>query len=223
MAIAIILCLVFLALIAGIIVYAVRSYSKVESSYYSEQSEKTIAKNKKLKKQGLIAIILCAVMAVSVLMTGCGGGEKLIPSDITGAQVQEEFWNSDLDASAEFLAGYRAQSLDEVVRNWRQAYMQGNGAILYALFSAELKEIYLTRMKNEFTIWNFYYGKEAEKPIEVTYSTPQAIEDIENMYYSTITTIESDGITTSTYDIYIEMQNGGYFVTSYTSPEVIVQ
>lgn len=170
-----------------------------------------------------IAIILCAVMAVSVLLTGCGGGEKLIPSDITGAQVQEEFWNSDLDASAEFLAGYRAQSLDEVVRNWRQAYMQGNGAILYALFSAELKEIYLTRMKNEFTIWNFYYGKEAEKPIEVTYSTPQAIEDIENMYYSTITTIESDGVTTSTYDIYIEMQNGGYFVTSYTSPEVIVQ
>lgn len=171
-----------------------------------------------------IAIILCAVMAVSVALTGCGGsGEKLKASDITGAQVQEEFWNADLDASAEFLNGYRAQSLDEVVRNWRQAHMQGNGAILYALYSTELKEIYLTRMKNEFTIWNFYYGRETEKPIEVTYSTPQAIEDIDNMYYSTITTIESDGITTSTYDIYIELQDGGYFVTSYTAAETIVQ
>lgn len=67
MAIAIILCLVFLALIAGTIVYAVRSYSKVESSYYSEQSEKTIAKNKKLKKQGLIAIILCAICVIGFI------------------------------------------------------------------------------------------------------------------------------------------------------------
>ncbi len=175
----------------------------------------------KLTKRS-IAIVLSAAMALSLLLTGCGG-EKLIPSDITGAQVQEEFWNADLDASAEFLAGYRAQSLDEVVRNWRQAQMQGNGAILYALYSTELKEIFLTRMKNEFTIWNFYFGKETEKPIEVTYSTPQEIEDIENMYYSTITTIESDGVTTSTYDIYIEMQDGGYFVTSYTTPETIVQ
>lgn len=67
MAIAIILCLVFLALIAGTIVYAVRSYSKVESSYYSEQSEKTIAKNKKLKKQGLIAIILCVICVIGFI------------------------------------------------------------------------------------------------------------------------------------------------------------
>ena len=43
------------------------------------------------------------------------------------------------------------------------------------------------------------------------------------MYYSTITTIESDGVTTTTYDIYIELQDGGYFVTSYTAPESIVQ
>lgn len=169
-----------------------------------------------------IAIVICAVMAFSLALTGCGG-EKLIPSDITGAQVQEEFWNSDLDASAEFLNGYRAQSLDEVVRNWRQAHMQGNGAILYALYSAELKEIFLTRMKNEFTIWNFYFGKENEKPQQVTYSTPQPIEDIENMYFSTIETIESDGLTKTKYDIYIEMQDGGYFVTSYTAAETTVQ
>lgn len=166
-----------------------------------------------------IALVICAVMVVLIAMTGCGG-EKTIPSDITGAQVQEEFWNSDLDASAKILDGYRAQSLDEVVMNWRQAQMQGNGAILYALYSTELKEIYLTKMKNEFTIWNFYFGKENEKPIEVTYSTPQSIDDIKDMYYSTITTIESDGVTTTTYDIYIELQDGGYFVTSYTTPEV---
>lgn len=67
MAIAIILCLVFLALIAGTIVYAVRSYSKVESSYYSEQSETTIAENKKLKKQGLIAIILCVICVIGFI------------------------------------------------------------------------------------------------------------------------------------------------------------
>lgn len=172
-----------------------------------------------------IAVILSVVMMFALFASGCGKGSeaKLKPSDITGAQVQEEFWNPDLDASAAFLDGYRAQSLDEVVRNWRQAKMQGNGAILYALYSNELKEIYLNRMKNDFTIWNFYYGKENEKPIEVTYSTPQPIEDIDNMYYSTITTIESDGVSTSTYDIYIELQDGGYFVTSYTAAETIVQ
>ena len=171
-----------------------------------------------------IEIVICVVMALSFALTGCGGGgEKLIPSDITGAQVQEEFWNSDLDASAEFLKGYRAQSLEEVVMNWRQAQIQGNGAILYALYSTELKEIYLTRMKNEFTIWNFYFGKENEKPLQIECSTPAEIEGIENMYYSTITTIESDGITTTSYDIYIEMQDGGYFVTSYTTPEVVTQ
>lgn len=64
MAIAIILCLVFLALIAGTIVLAVSKYKKVESSYYSERSEKTIANNKKYKKQGLIAICsLCNLCA----------------------------------------------------------------------------------------------------------------------------------------------------------------
>ena len=170
-----------------------------------------------------IAVVICVVMALTFALTGCTGGEKLIPSDITGAQVQEEFWNSDLDASAEFLNGYRAQSLEEVVMNWRQAQMQGNGAILYALYSTELKEIYLTRMKNEFTIWNFYFGKENEKPLQVEYSAPAEIEGIDNMYYSTITTIESDGVTRTEYDIYIEMQDGGYFVTSYTTPEVTVQ
>ncbi len=173
-----------------------------------------------------IALVLCVAMML-VLFAGCSGGseEKLEPSLITGAQVQEEFWNADLDASAQYLNGYRAQTLEEVTRNWRQAKMQGNGAILYALYSTDLKELFLSQMKSEFGIWNFYYGKENEKPLEVTYSTPQPIddEDIKNMYYSTITTIESDGMTTTTYDIYIELQDGGYFVTSYTAPESIVQ
>ena len=170
-----------------------------------------------------ISVILCTVMLFTVALAGCGSKEKLQPSDITGAQVQEEFWNSDLDASAEILNGYRAQSLEEVVMNWRQAKMQGNGAILYALYSAELKEIYLNRMKSDFAIWNFYYGRENEKPLQVECSTPQPIEDIDNMYFSTVTTIESDGITRTSYDIYIELQDGGYFVTSYTAAETIEQ
>ncbi|MBQ8002095.1 MAG: hypothetical protein IJ297_01480, partial [Clostridia bacterium] len=100
------------------------------------------------------ALILCVVLAVA-LFAGCssGGEEKLVASDLTGAQVQEEFWNTDLDASAEYLKGYRAQSLDEVTRNWRQAKMQGNGAILYALYSTDLKELFLSQMKSEFALW----------------------------------------------------------------------
>lgn len=46
---------------------AASKYKKVESSYYSEMSEKTIANNKKYKKQGLIAIILCVVCVLGFI------------------------------------------------------------------------------------------------------------------------------------------------------------
>lgn len=173
----------------------------------------------------VFSTFLAAVMLFVLLAGGCSNGKtvKLKPSDLTGSQVQEEFWNTNLDASAEYLKGYRAQSLDEVVKNWRQAMMQGNGAIRYALYSDELKLVFLNRMKAEFTIWNFYYGNDAAKPLEVTCSEPQPIEGVDNMYYSTVTTIESDGVTTTSYDIYMEIQDGGYFITSETSPEVVTQ
>lgn len=174
---------------------------------------------KKMRRS--IAFVLALVMVVALCACSKGEEAKLKPSELTGAQVQEEFWNVDIEASAAYLAGYRAQSLDEVTRNWRQAKMQGNGAILYALYSSDLKELYLNRMKQEFGMWNFFYGNDALKPYEVTYSTPQVVEGIDGMYYSTITTIEGDGVTTSTYDIYIELVDGGYFVTSETAPAYV--
>lgn len=167
----------------------------------------------------IIGLMMALVMALSLCACGFGGEEaKLKESDLTGAQVQEEFWNSDLEASAELLMGYRAQSLEEVTRNWRQAKMQGNGAILYALYSSDLKELFLNRMNSEFGIWNFYYGKENEKPYEVTCSKVNEVDGISGMYYSTITTIGNDMITETEYDIYIELIDGGYFVTSETAP-----
>ncbi len=168
-----------------------------------------------------IAAFLAVVMVSMLALSGCGAEEvKLVESDITAAQVQEEFWNNNLDASAEFLNGFRAQSPEEVGRLWQHAKIHGNGAILYALYSSDVKETYLYAMKRDFAIWNFYFGKEDQKPQSVTISQPLPVEGIDNMYYCTISNIESDGNTKTTYDIYIELVDGGYFVTSETSPEI---
>ena len=172
----------------------------------------------KLMKKGII-LAMVFTMLVSICSCGCSKDtDNVLASDITGAEVLDAFWDSDLDASAEKLNGYRAQSAQEVANNWRQAQMQGNGAILYALYSTSLKDIYLQRMKNDFGSWNFYYGKESEKPYEVYVTEPEKVEDT-NMYYSLVTSILNDG-TTSSYDIYIELVDGGYFVVSEQAPDV---
>lgn len=69
MAIAIILCLVFLALIAGTIVLAVSKYKKVESSYYSERSEKTIANKiiRNTRSRGLLLFVLCVICVLGFI------------------------------------------------------------------------------------------------------------------------------------------------------------
>ena len=174
----------------------------------------------KLMKKALI-LALATIMLVGMCACGCSkdNSNKLVASDLTGAEILDAFWDTDLDASAAKLNGYRAQSVEEVVNNWRQAKMQGNGAILYSLYSASLKELFLQRMKNEFSIWNFYYGREYEKPLEVLISTPEAVEGTD-MYYALVTSILSDG-TTSSYDIYIELVDGGYFVVSEQAPETV--
>ncbi len=173
----------------------------------------------KLMKNTL-ALVMAAVLMLSFAGCGCSKGESnsLVPSDLTGADILNAFWDTDLDASAQKLDGYRAQSIEEVTNNWRQAKMQGNGAILYSLYSTDLKTVFLQKMKSEFGIWNFYYGRDNEKPLDVLVSTPEPVEET-NMYYSLVTSIFSDG-TTSSYDIYIELVDGGYFVVSEQAPEV---
>lgn len=171
----------------------------------------------KLMKKGFVFFML-AVMLVTVCACGCSKDEtsKLIESDLTGAEILDEFWSIDLAASAEKLDGYRAQTVDEVLSNWRQAKTQGNGAILYALYSTDLKEAYLDRMIMNGS-WNFYYNNEAERPYQVFTSAAEAVADTD-MYYSTVTSIFNDG-TSNSYDIYIQLIDGGYFVVGEQAPD----
>lgn len=169
----------------------------------------------------LLAAALTLVVIASLCACGCSSDtNKLVASDLSGAEVLNEFWNTDLDASAEFLNGYRAQSIEEVTQNWRQAKMQGNGAILYALYAPARKEICLQQMKANFGSWNFYYGvDQSQLPLDILVSTPEKVEDSE-MYYALVTTILNDG-TTNSYDIYIELVDGGYFVIDEQAPEIV--
>ncbi|MGM9551603.1 MAG: hypothetical protein ACI3XA_05050 [Clostridia bacterium] len=175
-------------------------------------------------KRGLL---LAAVVVFALSLTACFG-PKIEKSTITGTEVQEEFWNVDLDASAAKLNGYRAQSVDEVVRNWRQAKMQGNGAILYAIFSPDLKEVYLQQMKSRFGCWNFYYSPELgttdvnSMPLEMLMGSVEEIDGEKNSYSSSVSCIMRDG-STEQYQINIGLVDGGYYVTSYTQPEVVEQ
>lgn len=172
-------------------------------------------------KKGLVLVL---VLAMVFSLAACGS--KLEKSELTGAEVMDEFWNLDLDASAEKLNGYRAQSVEEVVANWRQAKMQGNGAILYALYSPDQREVYLHQMKITYGCWNFYLspaigGTDTTiMPLDILMSAPEAIEDKDDEYAVTVTAIMKDG-TTEMYDIYIALVDGGYFVTSETAPETI--
>ena len=170
----------------------------------------------KTMKKGLIFAVV-AIMLVGICACGCAEDEtsKLVASDLTGAQILDAFWDTDLAASAEKLNGYRAQSVEEVLNNWRQAKAQGNGAILYALYDTNKKELFLNTMIENGS-WNFYYNNEAEKPVQVFTSSPEAVSDTD-MYYSTVTSIFNDG-TSSSYDIYIELVDGGYFVVSEQAP-----
>lgn len=146
--------------------------------------------------------------AVLVSLCACGG-EKLIESGISGEEAQEEFWNLDIEASAEKLAEFRAQSADEVVDIWRQAKMQGNGALMYALYSPSLKGIFLEQIKNNGS-WNVYYSVDA--PIEVTCSEPEKVEETE-MYVSDVTVLKTDGNLYYS-QIFIKLVDGGYYVVS---------
>ncbi len=178
----------------------------------------------KTLKKG-IAVMVALVLALS--LTACFG-PKIEKSELTGAEVQEEFWNADMVASAKRLDGYRAQSVKEVVQNWRQAKMQGNGAILYAIYSPDLKPVYLQQMQSRFGCWNFYYSAAlggtdtSAMPLEMLMGSPEEIEGEKNAYVSTVSCIMKNG-TTEQYDIYISAVNGGYYVTSYTESEIITQ
>lgn len=147
-----------------------------------------------------------AVIAVIFTLCACGGVKK---SGITGAEAQEEFWNSDLDASAEVLNQFRAQTPEEVTSIWRQAKMQGNGALIYALYAEDLKEVFLDTMKENGS-WNMYYN--SEPPTEVTLSEPIELED-EGLYISDITTLKADGKVYYS-QIAIKLVDGGYYVVS---------
>ena len=153
----------------------------------------------------LTGLLLSALMIFAI--SGCGSGVK--KSDVTGAEAQEQFWESDLDKSAEFLNGFRAQTPEEVTSIWRQAKMQGNGALQYALYSSDLKEVFLDRIKLLGT-WNLYYG--SEPPMEVTCSEVEEVKD-EGLFISDVTTIRSDG-TILYSQIVIKLVDGGYFIVS---------
>ena len=156
-----------------------------------------------IKKVTALLLLVALMLAVS----GCGGGVK--KSDITGAEAQEQFWENDLDKSAEYLSGFRAQTPEEVTSIWRQAKMQGNGALQYALYSSDLKEVFLDNMKL-LGSWNLYYG--SEPPMEVTCSEAEEVKD-EGIFISDVTTIKNDG-TISYSQIVIKLVDGGYFVVS---------
>lgn len=153
---------------------------------------------------------LSVLLSLSLLFLLCAcGGEKLVKSKISGAEAQEEFWSTDFDASAARLSEFRAQSPEEVTSIWRQAKIQGNGALLYALYSSSLKGIFLEQIKNNGS-WNLYLY--TDSPAEVTCSEPEKIEDTD-MYVSDVTALKTDGNIYYS-QIFIELTDGGYYVVS---------
>jgi hypothetical protein len=159
----------------------------------------------KMRKKAAI-LLATALFAVSL----CSCGEKPKESGITGAEAQEEFWSTDIDASAERLNEFRAQSPQEVVNDWRQAKVQGNGALMYALYSPDLKELFLDDVKTVYGSWNLYYGQSA--PLEVTCTEPEKV-DGNDMYVSDVTILESDGSVTNS-QIFIRLVDGAYCIVS---------
>lgn len=152
-----------------------------------------------------------AILASAMLICSlCSCTEKPQESGITGAEAQEEFWNGDLEASAEKLAEFRAQSPEEVVNIWRQAKMQGNGALMYALYSADLKEVFFEKIKDNPTGWNLYYGIDA--PQEVTCTDPEKMDD-NDIYISDVTVLKTDGNLYYS-QIFIQLVDGGYYIVS---------
>lgn len=154
--------------------------------------------------------IFAAAAAAAMLASLGACAEKPKESGITGAEAQEEFWNLELDKSAEKLNAFRPQSPEEVTSIWRQARVQGNGALMYALYSADLKPIFLEKAKREYGGWNLYIT--AQAPEDVTCSAPEKVEG-SDMYVSDVTALKADGNLYYS-QIFIELVDGGYYVVS---------
>ncbi len=159
-------------------------------------------------------ISVCLVCAAAVSFAACGS--KLKKSDISSGDVQNELWNMDLDASAEKIQGFRAQTPLEVMQLWSQAKKQGNGALMYGVYSSDLKVIFLDKMKSEKGSWNMDYQPEVQDSVhqysEVEYNDPEELKD-EHVFVSDVTLKKIDGKTYYT-QVVIKLMDGGYFITS---------
>ena len=195
------------------------------------QEEKAMKNFKKI-----IAAALLIVMALSLGACGCSKNdaamqEVVVESLVSGGEVMNQLWAADLDASAEFIDGYHAVSVKEVLNIWKQAHMQkndagivnGNGALIYGICSPELRVKCLEAIK-KIGLWNFYYSSavggpdQTKVPQGMVFSKPERFQEGERIWYE----VEVNEISYSgekvRYELYIDCISGGYYLTGRTDP-----
>lgn len=187
--------------------------------------------------KNFLALMMGLLLVVSVCACGCKGDEDategnldetVIESQVSADEVMAAFWEAP-ETSASFLGGYHAESVDEITRNWKQAFMQkdangnvnGNGALLYALCSPEKREFCYNDIMNKIGSWNFYYSAELNAsdqslvPDEMMFSKPERqVDDETIMYFVDVT--ETHGEEVIKYTLNIEFIDGGYYVAGTT-------
>lgn len=202
-----------------------------------------------------IAIGISAAMAVTMMFSGCEKNvqnptdetmteieteevipmldETVVPSSVSGAEVMNQLWATSLDASAAIIEPYHAQSVDEVLNNWKQAHMQkndqgivnGNGALIYGICSPDLRPRCLEIIKeNNYGSWNFYYSTylgESDQslvPAGMVFLPPERLEEPGMIKYIVeVAEISQSGVTTK-YQLFIDFIDGGYYLSGKTSP-----
>ncbi|MDO4562740.1 MAG: hypothetical protein Q4C12_02785 [Clostridia bacterium] len=139
------------------------------------------------------AALLCAV----IMLAACGG------SSITSDEAQLQYANTDLEASAEILNGFKAETANEAAELWRTAKRDGNGALMYALYSSALKPTFLERCVSRGS-WKIY---DEGNPTAVEIVEISAIED--GKYVVEFVTTRESALYSQ---IVIIQENGGYFI-----------
>lgn len=201
------------------------------------------------------AIGISAAMALSMIFSGCEKNvqtptdeavteaeteeviamldETVVPSPVSGAEVMNQLWATSLDASAAIIDPYHAESVEEVLNLWKQAHMQkndqgivnGNGALIYAICSPDLRPRCLEIIKqNNYGSWNFYYSTylgasdQTKVPQGIVFFPPERIEEPGMIRYIVeVSEISQIGETVK-YQLFIDFIDGGYYLSGRTSP-----
>lgn len=160
--------------------------------------------------------VVSIIMALAILMSVTACGSKVKKSDITSVDAMNELWNLNLDESAEKLNGFRAQTPEEVMQLWSQGKKQGNGALIYAVYSSDLKGVFLEKMKSTKGSWNMDYDPATQGSVHqytnLTYTPVEELKD-EHMFVSDVTLTKLDGKVYYT-QVVIKLVDKGYFITS---------